>query len=233
MTFWKVHFMETPRSQRLRAYVKKEIALKAIIGKKIGMTQILDKNGNAIAITLVQAAPNAVTQIKTIEKDGYEAVQIGGLKKKGVKKPQIGHAAKAIKGFTPSALREVRGVDLGTEELSVGSKLEVSNFEEGDEVDVTGVSKGKGFAGTVKRWNFNTSKKTHGGKGYIRRPGSIGSMYPQKVFKGKKMAGRMGHDTVTQHDLKVAFVDGENNLLGIKGALPGARGSLVFIRESK
>ena len=182
-------------------------------------------------MTLIQAGPCTVTQVKTSETDGYDAVQIGFGKAKHVSKPLAGHLKSAK--VSPRYIREIRDVEFDKEATKIGSSFDVSTFEVGDEVDVIGTSKGKGFAGTVKRWNFNTSKNTHGGNGNVRKPGSIGSMYPQKVMKGKKMAGRMGHDRVTVHDLKVAIVDTENGVLGITGAVPGPRKGLIVIKESK
>lgn len=205
--------------------------MKALLGKKLGMTQILDDEGSATAVTLIQAGPCTVTQVKTSETDGYDAVQIGFGKAKHVSKPLAGHLKSAK--VSPRYIREIRDVEFDKEATKIGSSFDVSTFEVGDEVDVIGTSKGKGFAGTVKRWNFNTSKNTHGGNGNVRKPGSIGSMYPQKVMKGKKMAGRMGHDRVTVHDLKVAIVDTENGVLGITGAVPGPRKGLIVIKESK
>lgn len=207
--------------------------MKALLGTKIGMTQILNEDGAAVAVTLIHATDNVVTQLKTEENDGYSAVQIGAGQTKHPRKPQLGHLKKAKLGAVPRIMREVRGVEFDPETIQPGAKLDVTVFEVGDEVDVTGTSKGKGFAGTVKRWNFNTSKSTHGGKGYIRKPGSIGSMYPQKVFRGKKMSGRMGHDQVTIVDLKVALVDADNSILGVTGAVPGPRKGLVLVKESK
>lgn len=200
--------------------------MKTLIGTKIGMTQILSEDGTAIPVTIVQAGPCTVTQVKSVEKDGYNAVQIGYGEGKNLSKALSGHvkAAKVI----PKVLREVRQDELD-EALSVGTALDVSAFTVGDIVSVTGTSKGKGFAGTVKRHNFRTTKETHGGNGYVRRPGSIGSMYPQKVFKGKRMPGRMGGERVTVKNLQVALVDSENNLLGLKGAVPGPRKGTLMI----
>lgn len=207
--------------------------MKALLGTKIGMTQILQEDGTAMPVTLIRVEDNFVTQLKTDEKDGYSAVQIatGKSKKKG--KSMSGHFNKAKLDFIPRFIREIRGVEFEPESTQPGAKLELTEFEVGDEVDVTGISKGKGFAGTIKRHNFMRSRKTHGGKGYVRRPGSIGSMYPQKVFKGKKMAGRMGHKQVTTKDLKVAIVDTENGVLGVKGAVPGPRKGLILVKGSK
>ena len=198
--------------------------MKAIIGQKVGMTQIIADDGQVTPVTIIKAGPCTVTQIKTLETDGYTAVQLGyGVAKRRSKAIQ-GHVKKA--NILPIFMSEFR---VEEQELSVGSSFDVSTFESGDTVKVTGTSKGQGWAGTVKRWNFNTSKKSHGGKGTIRRPGSIGSMYPQKVFKGKKMAGRMGGEQVTVRGLKVALVDKDKNLLGIVGAVPGPKKSIVTV----
>jgi large subunit ribosomal protein L3 len=181
----------------------------------------------------VQAGPCVVTQLKTDETDGYTAVQIGLGTHKHPAKQQTGHIEKAKIKTAPRISREIRGVAFDPETVTAGSSLDVSVFEPGDEVDVTGTSKGKGFAGTIKRHNFMRSRKTHGGNGYVRKPGSIGSMYPQKIFKGKRMAGRMGNDRVTIVDLKIVLVDLENNVLGISGAIPGPRKGLVIVKGSK
>lgn len=200
--------------------------MKALLGTKIGMTQILQEDGVAVPVTLIQAGPCTVTQVKTVEKDGYSAVQLGYGTGKNLSNATLGHVKAAE--VTPKFMREFRDVD-ASEDLAIGKKIDVTSFEQGDFVDVTGTSKGKGFAGNVKRNNFNTSKKTHGGNGYARKPGSIGSMYPQKVFKGKRMAGRMGAEQVTVKNLLVALVDKENNVIAVRGAIPGPRRSLVVI----
>jgi large subunit ribosomal protein L3 len=207
--------------------------MKAALGQKIGMTQILGEDGAVVPVTLIATGTNVVTQLKTEETDGYAAVQIGYGDAKKPAKPQAGHAKKASLETAPRFMREVRGVEFDPETVKPGAKLDLTAFEVGDEVDVTGVSKGKGFAGTIKRHNFMRSRKTHGGNGYVRKPGSIGSMYPQKVFKGKKMAGRMGGVQVTTHDLKVAIIDAENGVLGVRGAVPGPRRSFVLVKGSK
>lgn len=204
--------------------------MKALLGTKIGMTQILQEDGVAIPVTLIQAGPCTVTQVKTVEKDGYDAVQLGFGSGKNLSNAVAGHV-KAAK-VTPKYIREFRNVELN-DDVQIGAQLDVTNFEVGDHIDVTGTSKGKGFAGNVKRHNFNTSKSTHGGNGNVRKPGSIGSMYPQKVFKGKRMAGHMGAEQVTVKNLIVALVDKENNLIGVKGAIPGPRRSLVVLGEVK
>lgn len=202
--------------------------MKTLLGTKIGMTQVIGENGVLTPVTLIQAGPVTVTQVKTTETDGYNAVQIGFGEGKNLSKATVGHVAKAgVDGYAPKALREVR-VE-ADEEAKPGDTLSVEAFAIGDSVDVTGTSKGKGFAGNVKRHNFNTSKKTHGGNGNVRKPGSIGSMYPQKVFKGKRMAGRMGHERVTVKNLVVAYVDIESNLIGLKGAVPGPKKGMVII----
>ncbi len=200
--------------------------MKALIGTKIGMTQIISESGVAVPVTLIQAGPNTVTQVKTIEKDGYTAVQMGYGEGKNLSKAVAGHVKTA--DINPKHIREIRVKEL-PEGLSVGNALDVTSFTLGEMVNVTGTSKGKGFAGTVKRHNFNTSKNTHGGNGNVRKPGSIGSMYPQKVFKGKRMAGRMGHDQVTVKNLVVAYIDAESNLIGLRGAVPGPKKGLIVI----
>jgi len=200
--------------------------MKTLLGTKIGMTQILSEDGAVIPVTIVKAGPCTVTQVKTVERDGYNAVQIGYGEGKNLSKAVAGHVKPA--DITPKTLREVR-VDELSDDLKVGATFDVNLFTIGDSVDVTGTSKGKGFAGTVKRHNFNTSKSTHGGNGNVRKPGSIGSMYPQKVFRGKRMAGRMGHDTITVKNLVVAYIDPENNVIGVKGAVPGPRRGIVTI----
>lgn len=200
--------------------------MKALLGTKVGMTQILGDDGVTVPVTLIQAGPCTVTQVKSVEKDGYKAVQIGYGQGKNLSNAVAGHV-KAAK-VTPKFIREIRGIEVG-DDVTVGSQLDVSVFNVGDHIDVTGTSKGKGFAGNVKRHNFNTSKKTHGGNGYVRKPGSIGSMYPQKVFKGKRMAGQMGAERVTVKNLLVALVDPENHVIGVKGAVPGPRRSHVVM----
>lgn len=200
--------------------------MKTLLGTKIGMTQILGSDGTVIPVTIVKAGPCIVTQVKTVERDGYNAVQLGYGEGKNLSKAVAGHVKPA--DVSPKTLREVR-VDELSEDLKVGATFDVNLFTIGDSVNVTGTSKGKGFAGTIKRHNYNRQRKTHGGKGDTRKPGSIGSMYPQKVFKGKTMAGRMGHDTVTVRNLVIAYIDVENNVLGVKGAVPGPRKGSVTI----
>jgi len=200
--------------------------MKALLGTKIGMTQIISEDGRAVPVTLIKAGPVTVTQVKTVDTDGYNAVQVGFEEGKNLSKAVAGHLKAA--DVTPKYIREFRVEDT-TEELTVGSTIDVTAFELGDVVDATGISKGKGFAGTIKRHNFERHKKTHGGKGNTRKPGSIGSMYPQKVFKGKRMAGRMGHEQVTVKNLVVSYIDVENNLIGLRGAVPGPKKGLIVI----
>ena len=200
--------------------------MKTLLGTKIGMTQILGEDGVMIPVTLIQAGPCTVTQVKTVDADGYAAVQIGYGEGKNLSKAVAGHVKKS--GVAPKVIQEVRVSELPAD-LKIGDAFDVTVFTVGDNVDVTGISKGKGFAGTVKRHNFNTSKKTHGGNGNVRKPGSIGSMYPQKIFKGKRMAGQMGHEQVTVRNLTIAYVDAEDNLIGVKGAVPGPRRGIVTI----
>lgn len=200
--------------------------MKTLLGTKIGMTQVISDDGVATPVTLIQAGPITVTQVKTVENDGYNAVQVGFGTGKNLSKAVAGHV-KSSK-TTPKHLHEVRVAELPAD-VKVGDVFDTSVFELGEVVSVTGTSKGKGFAGTVKRHNFNTSKRTHGGNGNVRKPGSIGSMYPQKVFKGKRMAGHMGAEQVTVKGLKVAYISSEDNLIGVRGAVPGPRRGLVTI----
>ena len=205
---------------------EKRAKMKALLGTKIGMTQIISENGEAVPVTLIQAGPCTVTQVKTIDTDGYTAVQVAYGEGKNLSKAVAGHLKAAE--VTPKYLREFR-VDELPEGIKVGDALDVDSFQLGDKVDASGISKGKGFAGTVKRHNYNTSKKTHGGNGNVRKVGSIGSMYPQRVFKGKTMAGHMGHEKVTVKNLVVAYIDKENHLIGVKGAVPGPKKGLITL----
>ncbi len=200
--------------------------MKALITRKVGMTSIIADDGALTPITLLSASPCVVTQVKTAESDGYTAVQLGFEEAKKLGKTQVGHAKKA--GVTPKIVREFR-VDEVEEGVSVGAKLSADTFTVGDAVHVTGTSKGKGFAGTIKRHNFKRGRKTHGGRSY-RRPGSIGSMYPQKIFKGKRMAGQMGAERVTVRNLKIALVDAENQVIGVVGAVPGPRKGIILVK---
>lgn len=199
--------------------------MKALIGTKIGMTQLLGEDGAATPVTLIQAGPCVVTQLKSVESDGYAAVQLGFGVRRNPPKSLAGHLKKS--STESKSLKEVR--PSAAVDLKAGDKLDVSVFAVGDLVSVTGVSKGKGFAGNVKRHNFNTGPKTHGSMNW-RKPGSIGSMFPQKVFKGKRMAGRLGHQQVTVRNLKIALVDTEHNLVAVKGAVPGPRRGQLMLQ---
>ncbi|MCL2371417.1 50S ribosomal protein L3 [Candidatus Saccharibacteria bacterium] len=202
--------------------------MKVILGTKLGMTQLIGEDGVVTPITLLQADPCKVAQVKTIEIDGYKAAQIVCGAGKNISKPVQGHLKKHGIESAPKAMREFRMGE--QDEVATGDEFTVANFELGDKVRVSGISKGKGFAGTMKRYNFRSGPASHGFKGYERRVGSIGSMYPQKILKGKKMPGRMGADRVTVAGLTVAFIDVENNLLGIKGAIPGPKKGLIEVR---
>ena len=205
--------------------------MKALITRKVGMTSLVSDDGIVTAVTLLSASPCVITQVKTTDIDGYQAVQIGTELAKHASKPAQGHAKKA--GVAPSKIvREIR-VDEITEELTVGTELKADVFAVGDEVQVTGTSKGKGFAGTIKRHGFHRQRKTHGGKGNTRQPGSIGSMYPQRIFRGKRMAGRMGGDQVTVRGLKIELIDMDLNVIAVSGAVPGPRHSIVLLKGAK
>ena len=205
---------------------------KGIIGKKIGMTQIFDESGKVIPVTVVEAGPCVAIQKKTVENDGYNAVQIGFSDKKAsrVNKPQQGHFAKA--GVAAKrVLKELRLDDIDS--VNVGDLIKADIFADGEYVDVTGTSKGKGFQGTIKRWNGARLKETHGTGPVHRHAGSMGACStPSRIFKGKKMPGHMGAETVTVQNLVVAKVDAENNLLAIKGAVPGPKGGTVVVFNS-
>ena len=203
--------------------------MKALLGTKIGMTQIISQDGTTIPVTLIQAGPVAATQVKSVKTDGYNAVQVAYGAGKNLSKAVAGHVKPA--GVTPKHIREFRVDDLG--DVKVGDTWSVTEFALGDVVDVTGISKGKGWAGTIKRHNFKRHRKTHGGKGNTRKVGSIGSMYPQKIFKGKRMAGQMGHERVTVKNLTVEFISAEDNLIGVKGAVPGPKKGLIILGGAK
>ena len=203
--------------------------MKALITRKVGMTSVIGDDGAAVAITLLSATPNTITQIKNDEADGYKALALGFEQNKKAGKAAQGHFKPA--GLLPKIVREFRINEL-PEDQKVGDQINADVFNVGDVVDVVGTTKGKGFAGTIKRHNFHRGRKTHGGRSY-RRPGSIGSMYPQHILKGKKMAGHMGVDRVTTKRLKVALIDTELNVIGVTGAVPGPRKGIVLIREAK
>lgn len=205
---------------------------KGLIGKKIGMTQIFDEAGNVVPVTVVEAGPCTVTQIKTMENDGYEAIQVGfgDVKVSRVNKPMKGHFDKA--DVAPKkTLKEFRLDSI--DGIEVGNILKADTFEVGEVVDVKGTSKGHGTAGAIKRWNFSRLRMTHGTGPNHRHAGSLGACSsPSRVFKGKKMAGHYGHETVTVQNLKIAKVDAENNLIAIKGAIPGSKGGIVVIADA-
>ncbi|HQY70767.1 MAG TPA: 50S ribosomal protein L3 [Pseudomonadales bacterium] len=205
-----------------------------IVGRKTGMTRVFTADGTSIPVTVVEATPNRVTQVKTADTDGYSAVQItvGERKASRVSKPEAGHFAKA--GVAAGrGLWELRLAD-GVDSPAVGEEITVSSFEAGQKVDVTGQSRGKGFQGVIKRWNFRMQDATHGNSRSHRAPGSIGqNQSPGRVFKGKKMAGHMGDERVTVQTLEVVRVDVERNLLLIKGAIPGAPGADVIVRPAE
>ncbi len=204
-----------------------------LVGRKSGMTRVFTEDGASVPVTVVEITPNRVTQIKELETDGYRAIQVtaGSRKASKVSKPEAGHYAKA--GVAAGeGLWEFR-LDASDEAFEVGSELTVERFEQGQKVDVAGRSKGKGFQGVVKRWNFRTQDATHGNSLSHRAPGSIGQCQtPGRVFKGKKMSGHMGDERVTTQGLEVIRVDVERNLLLIKGAVPGAPGGEVIIRPT-
>jgi len=198
--------------------------MKFILGQKLGMSQIFNEKGNQIPVTLVEAGPCQILQIKTKEKDGYTAIQIGFKKIEKAKKIK-----KTMKGKEFRYIKEQRTEN--KEQLKVGDKIDVSIFKEGDKVSVSGESKGKGFAGVVKRWGFHGRPRTRGTKHEERQPGSVGAATPSRVVKGIKMAGRMGSERITVKNLKIIKIDKENNLLAIKGAIPGRKGTLLEIKS--
>jgi large subunit ribosomal protein L3 len=200
--------------------------MKFILGKKLGMSQIFKEDGRVVPVTLIEAGPCQVVQVKTKEKDGYRAIQIGfdKIKEKNVKKPQKGHFKKAGLERSYRYLREYQGNN-----LKVGDKISVDVFNEGEVVKVSGISKGKGFQGVVKRHGFSGFPASHGTKHGLRAPGSIGSAFPERVFKGKKMAGRMGARRTSVLGLEIAKIDKKNNLLALKGAAPGRKGTFLEI----
>ncbi|MCX8686800.1 50S ribosomal protein L3 [Bifidobacterium sp. B4142] len=205
---------------------------KALLGRKLGMSQVWDENGFFVPVTLVDVSTNVVTAVKNQEKDGYQAIQIGygQIDPTKVTKPLAGHFAKA--GVTPRRhLVEVRTAD--ADSYQPGQELGMDLLPEGSEVDVTGTTKGKGFAGTIKRWGFKSYRRTHGSHKNERRPGSVGACAtPSRILKGKRMAGRMGHDTSTVQNLTIVSADAEKGVIAIKGALPGPRGAIVLVRSA-
>jgi len=209
--------------------------MKGILGKKVGMTQVFGDRGEAIPVTVIEAGPCFVAQIKTVEQDGYAAVQLGfeATKPKRLTQPQLKHLQKS----NLPALRHLRELRVTDDELAAfeeGQTLTVDIFEEGELVDVTGTSKGRGFAGVVKRYGFSGGPKSHGQSDRHRAPGSVGACTtPGRVFKGKRMPGRMGGERVTTQGLKIVLVDPERNLLALKGAVPGSKNGLLLIREAR
>ena len=204
---------------------------KGIIGKKIGMTQIFDEIGNVIPVTVIQAGPCVVAQKKTVETDGYDAVQLGfaEVKEKHMTKAEMGHFTKAGVEFKKH-LKEFRLDDVSA--LNVGDVITADTFAAGEKVDVTGMTKGHGYSGVIKRWNHHHLRMTHGTGPIHRQPGSMGVIDPARIFKNKKMAGQYGNEQVTVLNLKVVKIDSEKNLIAVKGAIPGAKDGIVFIRDS-
>ena len=204
---------------------------KGIIGKKIGMTQIFDEIGNVIPVTVIQAGPCVVAQKKTVETDGYNAVQLGfaDAKEKHLTKAEKGHFEKAGVAFKRH-LKEFRLDDISA--INVGDVITADTFAAGDKVDVTGITKGRGYTGCVKRWNHHILRMTHGTGPIHRQPGSMGVIDPARIFKNKKMPGQYGNEQVTVLNLKVVKIDSEKNLIALKGAVPGAKDGIVFIRDS-
>ena len=204
---------------------------KGIIGKKLGMTQIFDEKGNVIPVTLIEAGPCVVAQKKTVENDGYDALQLAyeDIKAKNVNKAQLGHFNKA--GVTPKRhLKEFRLEDCSAYEA--GSVVTVDTFAAGEKVDITGITKGRGYSGCVKRWGHHILRMTHGTGPIHRQPGSMGVIDPARIFKNKKMPGQYGNEQVTILNLVAVKIDAEKNLIAVKGAVPGAKGGIVFIRDS-
>ncbi|MBO5938364.1 MAG: 50S ribosomal protein L3 [Clostridia bacterium] len=204
---------------------------KGIIGKKIGMTQIFDEIGNVIPVTVIQAGPCVVAQKKTVETDGYNAIQLGfsDAKEKHLTKADKGHFEKAGVALKRH-LKEFRLDDISA--INVGDVITADTFAAGDKVDVTGMTKGRGYSGVIKRWNHHHLRMTHGTGPIHRQPGSMGVIDPARIFKNKKMAGQYGNEQVTVLNLKVVKIDSEKNLIAIKGAIPGAKDGIVFIRDS-
>ena len=204
---------------------------KGIIGKKLGMTQIFDENGNVIPVTVIEAGPCTVVQKKTVETDGYAAVQLGfeDVSEKHVTKPEAGH----FKKNGVSAKRHLKEFRLeNAADMNPGDVVAADTFAAGDKVDITGITKGRGYTGAIKRWNLHMLGQTHGIGPIHRQSGSMGVIDPARIFKNKKMAGQYGNEQVTVLNLEVVKVDAEKNLIAVKGAIPGARGGIVFLRDS-
>lgn len=204
--------------------------MKGILGRKVGMTEVFSTDGKLIPVTVIEVEPNVVTQVKTVEKDGYDAIQLGAFDKKvkSSNKPEMGHVKKA--NTQPKRfLKEIRGVDASS--YTLGQVISADVFKSGDTVDVTGTSKGKGFQGVIKRWNQSRGPETHGST-YHRRVGSMGTMRPMRVLKGKKLPGHMGNEQVTIQNLMIVDVDTENKYILVSGNVPGAKNTFVFIKEA-
>ena len=204
--------------------------MKGILGRKVGMTEVFSTDGKLIPVTVIEVEPNVVTQVKTVEKDGYDAIQLGAFDKKtkSSNKPEMGHVKKA--NTQPKRfLKEIRGID--TSSYTLGQVISADVFQSGDTVDVTGTSKGKGFQGVIKRWNQSRGPETHGST-YHRRVGSMGTMRPMRVLKGNKLPGHMGNEQVTIQNLMIVDVDTENKYILVSGNVPGAKNTFVFIREA-
>ena len=204
--------------------------MKGILGRKVGMTEVFLTDGKLVPVTVIEVSPNVITQIKTVEKDGYNAIQIGAFDKreKVSNRPEMGHVKKA--NTAPKRfLREIRGLDVSG--YTLGQVINLDVFEVGEAVDVTGTSKGKGFQGNIKRWGQSRGPETHGST-YHRRPGSMGTMRPMRVLKGKKLPGHMGSEQVTIQNLIIVGIDTENNCILVSGNVPGPKKSLVFIKDS-
>ena len=204
--------------------------MKALITRKVGMTSTIAEDGTVTAITLLSVAEHTVLHHKTEEKDGYTAVQLGTETAKKLSKSVAGHVKNAK--VMPKLIREFRITEI-PEELNVGAKINADVFSVGDEVNVVGLTKGKGWAGTIRRHNFHRQRKTHGAKGNTRKVGSIGSMYPRHIFKGTRMAGQLGHEQITVKGLKVALVDTELGVIGVTGSVPGPRKGVIVVKGAK
>lgn len=204
--------------------------MKALITRKVGMTSTINEDGVVQAVTLLSVQDHTVLHHKTDEKDGYTAIQVGTETAKKLSKSVTGHVKSAK--VMPKIIREFRMPEI-PEELTVGAKINADVFSVGDDVQVTGLTKGKGWAGTIRRHNFHRQRKTHGGKGNTRKVGSIGSMYPQHIFKGTRMAGQLGHEQITVKGLKVALIDTELGVIGVTGSVPGPKKGILIVKEAK
>jgi large subunit ribosomal protein L3 len=204
---------------------------KAIIGKKVGMTQIFDESGKVIPVTVIEAGPCVVTQKKTVENDGYNAVQLGfqDVKESKLTKPELGHLKKA--GVAPKKILKEFRVEKAAE-MNVGDEIKADVFANGDKVDVTGISKGHGYTGVIKRWNAGRTPMTHGGGPVHRHAGSMGVIDPARIMKGKIGAGQMGNEQVTVQNLDIVMIDEELNLIAVRGAIPGPKGGVVFVKNT-